>query len=89
MALIDRDYLHDKHRQRPFSPPPTRSGTSTLGMALIFVAILFALYKIADWKLQQRTPQPIRSKTRQRGHRIRSAGGSAFSSSATLATRRA
>ena len=58
MALIDRDYLHDKHRQRPFSPPPTRSGTSTLGMVLIFVAILFALYKIADWKLQQRTPQP-------------------------------
>ena len=67
MGLMDRDYMHDKHRQRPFSPPPTRSGTSTLGMVLIFVAILFALYKIADWRLQQRAaqtaPQPSAAKT--------------------------
>lgn len=58
MGLIDRDYMKDQHRQRPFSPPPKRSGTSTLAMVLIFIAILFALYKIADWKLQQRTAQP-------------------------------
>ena len=60
MGLMDRDYMHDKHRQRLFSPPPTRPGTSTLAMVLIFIAILFALYKIADWKLQQRAAQTAR-----------------------------
>lgn len=51
MGLMDRDYMHEKHRQRPFSPPPERF--STLGKVLVFVVALFALYKIADWKLTQ------------------------------------
>ena len=57
MGLMDRDYMHEKHRQRPFSPPPERSGMSTLGMVLIFVIALFALYKVADWKLKQRAAE--------------------------------
>lgn len=59
MGLMDRDYTRREDRQQPFRPPPTRSGASTLGMVLIFIAILFALYKIADWKLQQRAAQPV------------------------------
>ncbi|UUZ78161.1 hypothetical protein LP414_15865 [Polaromonas sp. P1(28)-13] len=55
MGMIDRDYMKDQRRQRPFSPPPERSGTSTLIIVIIFVAALFALYQIADWKLDQRT----------------------------------
>ena len=58
MGLMDRDYTKREDRQRPFSSPPGRSGASTLAMVLIFIAILFALYKIADWKLQQRAAQP-------------------------------
>lgn len=58
MGLMDRDYTRRDDRQPPFRPPPERSGTSTLGMVLIFIAILLALYKIADWKLQQRAAQP-------------------------------
>ncbi len=54
MGLMERDYMHEKRRKRPFSPPPARSGTSTLAMVLIFVAVLFGLYKIADWKLNHR-----------------------------------
>ena len=57
MGLMDRDYMHEKHRQRPFSPPPERSGMSTLGMVLIFVIALLALYKVADWKLKQRAAE--------------------------------
>ena len=71
MGLIDRDYMHDKSRRsRPFSPPPERFEWGTLGMVLVFVALLFFLYKAADWKLNQRpapppvaepAPQPARS----------------------------
>lgn len=57
MGLMDRDYLHEKHRHRPFSPPPERSGTSTLLIVLVFVAALFALYKLAEWKLDQRAAE--------------------------------
>ena len=51
MGLMDRDYMHEKRRQRPFSPPPERF--STLSKVLVFVVALFVLYKIADWKLTQ------------------------------------
>lgn len=59
MGLIDRDYMHDRRRQRPFSPPPKRFNFGTLGMALVFVAALFFLYKVADWKLNHRSAQPV------------------------------
>ncbi len=52
MGLMDRDYMHEKGRRRPFGPPPDRF--STLSKVLIFVAVLFLLYKVADWKLNQR-----------------------------------
>ena len=58
MGLIDRDYMHDRRRQRPFSPPPERFNFGTLGMALVFCAALFFLYKVADWKLDHRSAQP-------------------------------
>jgi len=58
MGLIDRDYMHEKRRQRPFSPPPERFNVGTLGMALVFCAALFFLYKVADWKLNHRAAQP-------------------------------
>ena len=58
MGLIDRDYMHDKRRQRPFSPPPERYGFGTLGMAFVFCVVLFFLYKVADWKLNHRGAQP-------------------------------
>ena len=58
MGLIDRDYMRDRRRQRPFTPPPERFTFGTLGMALVFCAALFFLYKVADWKLNHRTAQP-------------------------------
>lgn len=57
MGVMDRDYMKDQGRQRPFSPPPGRSGTRTLLIVLTFIAALFALYKIADWKLNQRAAE--------------------------------
>ncbi|WP_177218914.1 hypothetical protein [Polaromonas sp. OV174] len=51
---MDRDYMHEERRQRPFSPPPDRF--STLSKVLIFVAILFLLYQVADWKLKSPVP---------------------------------
>lgn len=48
---MDRDYMHEKRRKRPFSPPPERSGTRTFSMVLIFVIALFALYKRADKRI--------------------------------------
>lgn len=57
MGLMDRDYMHEKRRQRPFSPPPERFNLGTLGMALVFVVALFFLYKVADWKLNHRAAQ--------------------------------
>lgn len=61
MGLMDRDYMHDKSRRsRPFSPPPERFTWGTLGMTLVFVALLFFLYKVADWKLNGGpAPQPV------------------------------
>lgn len=61
MGLMDRDYMHEKsRRQRPFSPPLERFKLGTLGIALVFVVLLFFLYKAADWKLNHRpAPQPI------------------------------
>ena len=58
MGLIDRDYMHERRRLRPFSPPPERFNVGTLGMALVFCAALFFLYKVADWKLNDRAAQP-------------------------------
>ena len=59
MGLIDRDYMHDRRRQRPFSPPPERFNFGTLGMALVFCVVLFFLYKVADWKLNHGAAQPV------------------------------
>ena len=61
MGLMDRDYMHDKSRRsRPFSPPPERFKWGTLGMVLVFVALLLFLYKVAEWKLNGRpAPQPV------------------------------
>lgn len=61
MGLMDRDYMHDKSRRsRPFSPPPERFTWGTLGMVLVFVALLLFLYKVAEWKLNgQPVPQPV------------------------------
>ena len=61
MGLMDRDYMHEKsRRQRPFSPPPGRFGWATLGMVFVLVALLFFLYKAADWKLNHHpVPQPV------------------------------
>jgi hypothetical protein len=59
MGLIDRDYMHEKRRQRPFSPPPERFKLGTLGMVLVFVMALFFLYKAADWLLNQRAVQRV------------------------------
>lgn len=52
MGLMDRDYMQERNRQRPFSPPPERFGM--LSKIVIFVAILVLLYLAADWKLNQR-----------------------------------
>lgn len=69
MGLMDRDYTRPDDRQQLFSPPPGRSGASTLGMVLIFIAILLALYKIADWKLQQRAALPAGQPTAAKADR--------------------
>ncbi|MDB5779350.1 MAG: hypothetical protein JWP93_1715 [Polaromonas sp.] len=61
MGLMDRDYMHDKSRRsRPFSPPPERFRWGTLGMVLVFLALLLFLYKAADWKLHHRRQFRIR-----------------------------
>ena len=57
MGLMDRDYMKDRQRERPFRPPPDRSGVSTIGIAIIFITALFGLYKVAEWKLNQRATE--------------------------------
>ena len=57
MGLMDRDYMQERNRQRPFSPPPERFGV--LSKILIFVGVLFLLYMAADWKLNHRAPGKI------------------------------
>ena len=57
MGLLDRDYMYEKRRERPFSPPPERFNFGTLGMVLIFIVAMFFLYKAADWKLNHRAAQ--------------------------------
>lgn len=54
MGFIDRDYMPDRRRQRPFGPPPERFDFGTLGMVLVFCAARFFLYKVAEWKLTSR-----------------------------------
>jgi hypothetical protein len=54
MGLMDKDYMHENRRQRPFNPPHERSSTlRTLIKVVVFVVTLFVLYKIADRKLLQ------------------------------------
>ncbi len=48
MGLMDRDYMKREERERPFSPLPERSSTSTLKMVLIFLAVLYGLFKISS-----------------------------------------
>ncbi|WP_341916052.1 hypothetical protein [Polaromonas sp. YR568] len=55
MGLIDHDDMNEG-RQRPFSPPPERFGT--LSKVLIFLVLLFFLYTVADWKLNQHAAKP-------------------------------
>lgn len=57
MSLIDRDYIREEVRQSPFSPPPERF--SLISKVLIFVVVLFLLYKVADWKLSQRAAESL------------------------------
>ncbi len=57
MGMMDRDYMHEKNRQRSFSPPPERFGA--LSKIIVFVAIVFLLYLAADWKLNQRAPGKV------------------------------
>lgn len=59
MGLMDRDYMHEKRRERPFSPPPERFKLGTLGMVLVYVGVLFFLYKVAGWKLNHRAAERV------------------------------
>ena len=67
MGLMDRDYMHDKsRRRRTFSPPPERFSWATLGMVMVFVALLFFLYKAVDWKLKPPSaPEPVAEQASQ------------------------
>lgn len=61
MGQGDRDYLHGiSRRQRPFSPPPRRSGPGKLGMALVFAAGLMLLYQAAEQYLERPRPSAAR-----------------------------
>lgn len=65
MGLMDRDYMHEKRTRQVFTTVPDKSAGDTLLMVLVFVAVLFLLYKLADWHLNQRasgfTPQSASS----------------------------
>jgi hypothetical protein len=64
MGLMDRDYMHEKRRQRPFNPPPERSSAlRTLIQVLVFVVSLFVLYKIAEWILVQQAASVAAQRT--------------------------
>lgn len=54
MGLMDRDYMNEKRPRQAFTPAAEKSAVSTLFMVLVFVAALFLLYKLADWRLNQR-----------------------------------
>lgn len=58
MSLTDRDYMNERDRESPFSPPPERFGA--MSKVLVFVVALFLLYKVADWKLSQRAAEQVR-----------------------------
>lgn len=68
MGLMDRDYMHNRDRPRPFSPPPERFGT--LGKTLIVVVVLALLYLAADWTLNQRTPGKVKHQAPAEPERI-------------------
>lgn len=57
MGFKNSDTLREPDRQRPFSPPPANSGT--WGTVLIVVAVLFAVYKMVEWKFDQRAAEPV------------------------------
>lgn len=73
MGLMDRDYMNDKSRRsRPFSPPSECFKWGSLGMVLVFVALLFFLYQAANWTLNQRpAPQPAAKLTPQLARPLR------------------
>lgn len=57
MRFKNSDTLREPDRQRPFSPPPANSGT--WGTVLMVVAVLFAVYKMVEWKFDQRAAEPV------------------------------
>ncbi|HYW55517.1 MAG TPA: hypothetical protein VE934_01030 [Polaromonas sp.] len=57
MDLNEREFMHEQERQSPFSPPPERFGTAS--KVLVFIVVLFLLYKLTDWKLGQRSADPV------------------------------
>ena len=49
MGLIDRDYMRDPDRKKPFSPPPRRSILRWLVNVSVFIVLIYLGFKLAAW----------------------------------------
>lgn len=61
MGLMDRDYMKDTGRDRPFSPPPESSFMGWLGKLLVFACLLYLGFKLAYWLDHRANPAPGRA----------------------------
>lgn len=61
MGLMDRDYMKDSSRDRPFRPPPESALAGWLGKLVILVCILYLGFKLADWLDHRAKPAPAKA----------------------------
>lgn len=58
MGLMERDYMKDTGRDRPFSPPPESAFMGWLGKLLIFACLVYLGFKLAYWLDHRANPAP-------------------------------
>lgn len=49
MGSMDRDYMKDTGRDRPFSPPPESSMTGWLVKLVVFACVIYFGFKLVQW----------------------------------------
>ena len=61
MGLMDRDYMKDTGRNRPYSPPPESSIAGWLGKLVIFACVIYLGFKLAYWLDHRAKPAPAQA----------------------------
>lgn len=70
---MDHDFLKGDSRERPFTPPPEQPVLRWLGALFTLLALLYAGYRVIEWKNYRPPPDPTKQTPNDSSHATKQA----------------